>query len=234
MTLLPRWLKTKVRWRLLLLTSVPIMLTLVGMIGLTLYWTLTYSWQNLLTNVRGDLRVAHHAVSVQQQRQAEHLEHLRDAWAFQLRLRESPDQLQEWVMPLAANYGLDFLRLRHGPELDQLTAQARTALAAGRSVSHFVVWSREQLLALSPALASRAVLDREHTADLGQETRGLVSLSLTPVMAQDGSLWAVLEGGELINGSTRLVDEIRGQVFAKNTLPEGGVGTVTLFLGDLR
>jgi two-component system, NtrC family, sensor kinase len=233
-TLLPRWLKTKVRWRLLLLTSVPITLTLVGMIGLTLYWTLTYSWQNLLTNVRGDLRVAHHAVSVQQQRQAEHLEHLRDAWAFQLRLRESPGQLQEWVMPLAANYGLDFLRLRRGPELDQLTAQARTALAAGRSVSHFVVWSREQLLALSPALASRAVLDREHTADLGQETRGLVSLSLTPVMAQDGSLWAVLEGGELINGSTRLVDEIRGQVFAKNTLPEGGVGTVTLFLGDLR
>jgi two-component system NtrC family sensor kinase len=233
-TLLPRWLKTKVRWRLLLLTSVPITLTLVGMIGLTLYWTLTYSWQNLLTNVRGDLRVAHHAVSVQQQRQAEHLEHLRDAWAFQLRLRESPDQLQEWVMPLAASYGLDFLRLRRGPELDQLTAQARTALAAGRSVSHFVVWSREQLLALSPALASRAVLDREHTADLGQETRGLVSLSLTPVMAQDGSLWGVLEGGELINGSTRLVDEIRGQVFAKNTLPEGGVGTVTLFLGDLR
>lgn len=231
---IPGLLRTKVRWRLLLLTSVPIMLTLVGMIGLTLYWTLTYSWQNLLTTVRSDLGVAHHAVSVQQQRQAEHLEHLRDAWAFQLQLRESPARLRQWVMPLAANYGLDFLRLRSGSELDLLPEQERAALAAGRSVSHFVVWSREQLLALSPALASRAVLEREYDPVAGQETRGLVSLSLTPVMGRDGSLWGVLEGGELINGSTRLVDELKGQVFAKNTLPAGSIGTVTLFLGDLR
>lgn len=231
---IPWLLRTKVRWRLLLLTSVPIMLTLAGMIGLTLYWTLTYSWQNLLTTVRSDLGVAHHAVSVQQQRQAEHLEHLRDAWAFQLQLRESPARLRQWVMPLAANYGLDFLRLRSGSELDLLPAQDRAALAAGRSVSHFVVWSREQLLALSPALASRAVLEREYDPVAGQETRGLVSLSLTPVMGRDGSLWGVLEGGELINGSTRLVDELKGQVFAKNTLPAGSIGTVTLFLGDLR
>ncbi|WP_323994490.1 sensor histidine kinase [Aeromonas hydrophila] len=231
---IPWLLRTKVRWRLLLLTSVPIMLTLAGMIGLTLYWTLTYSWQNLLTTVRSDLGVAHHAVSVQQQRQAEHLEHLRDAWAFQLQLRESPARLRQWVMPLAANYGLDFLRLRSGSELDLLPAQDRAALAAGRSVSHFVVWSREQLLTLSPALASRAVLEREYDPVAGQETRGLVSLSLTPVMGRDGSLWGVLEGGELINGSTRLVDELKGQVFAKNTLPAGSIGTVTLFLGDLR
>ncbi|MGN5090563.1 sensor histidine kinase [Aeromonas hydrophila] len=231
---IPGLLRTKVRWRLLLLTSVPIMLTLAGMIGLTLYWTLTYSWQNLLTTVRSDLGVAHHAVSVQQQRQAEHLEHLRDAWAFQLQLRESPARLRQWVMPLAANYGLDFLRLRSGSELDLLPAQDRAALAAGRSISHFVVWSREQLLALSPALASRAVLEREYDPVAGQETRGLVSLSLTPVMGRDGSLWGVLEGGELINGSTRLVDELKGQVFAKNTLPAGSIGTVTLFLGDLR
>ncbi|MDD9210103.1 sensor histidine kinase [Aeromonas dhakensis] len=231
---LPWLLRTKVRWRLLLLTSVPIMLTLAGMIGLTLYWTLTYSWQNLLTTVRSDLGVAHHAVSVQQQRQAEHLEHLRDAWAFQLQLRESPARLRQWVMQLAANYGLDFLRLRSGGELDQLPEQDRAVLAAGRSVSHFVVWSREQLLALSPALASRAVLDKELEPGAGQETRGLISLSLTPVMGRDGSLWGVLEGGELINGSTRLVDELKGQVFAKNTLPAGSIGSVTLFLGDLR
>ena len=36
------------------------------------------------------------------------------AWAFQLRLRETPDELQQWVKPLAANYDLDFLRLRSG------------------------------------------------------------------------------------------------------------------------
>ena len=64
--LLPRCVRTKVRWRLLLLTSVPIMLTLVGMIALTLYWTLTYSWQKLLPTVRSDLGVAHHAITVQQ------------------------------------------------------------------------------------------------------------------------------------------------------------------------
>ena len=231
--LLPRCVRTKVRWRLLLLTSMPIMLSLAGMVALTLYWTLTYSWQNLLTTVRSDLAGAHHAVIVQQTRQSEHLEHLRDAWAFQLRLRESPDQLQDWVMPLASNYGLDFLRLRRGAELDTLTAQELTALRAGRSVSHFVVWSQQEMRALSPLLAKRAVLwQRDGTKVV--ENRGLISLSLTPVMGRDGSLWAVLEGGELVNGSTRLVDELKGQVFAKNTLPDGSVGTVTLFLDDLR
>ena len=231
--LLPRCVRTKVRWRLLLLTSMPIMLSLAGMVALTLYWTLTYSWQNLLTTVRSDLAGAHHAVIVQQTRQSEHLEHLRDAWAFQLRLRESPDQLQDWVMPLASNYGLDFLRLRRGAELDTLTAQELTALRAGHSVSHFVVWSQQEMRALSPLLAKRAVLwQRDGTKVV--ENRGLISLSLTPVMGRDGSLWAVLEGGELVNGSTRLVDELKGQVFAKNTLPDGSVGTVTLFLDDLR
>lgn len=214
-TQLPRWLRTKVRWRLLLLTSVPIMLTLVGLMGLTLYWTLTYSWQNLLTNVRGDLGVAHHAVRVQQQRQAEHLEHLRDAWTFQTKLRQNPAELQSWVMPLAANYDLDFLHLRTGAELGQLAPKQRATLSTGRSISHFVVWSREQLLAHSPALASRAVLDREYSAANGQETRGLVSLTLTPVMARDGSLWAVLEGGELINGSTRVSAPVREQVLER-------------------
>ncbi|MGY2437474.1 hypothetical protein ACW4FQ_30520, partial [Escherichia coli] len=83
------------------------------------------------------------------------------------------------------------------------------------------------MLALSPQLAKRAVLwQRDGTRAV--ENRGLISLSLTPVMGRDGSLWAVLEGGELVNGSTRLVDELKGQVFAKNTLPDGSVGTVTL------
>lgn len=124
---IPWLLRTKVRWRLLLLTSVPIMLTLAGMIGLTLYWTLTYSWQNLLTTVRSDLGVAHHAVSVQQQRQAEHLEHLRDAWAFQLQLRESPARLRQWVMPLAANYGLRFF----APAQRQRAGSAASAGSCG-------------------------------------------------------------------------------------------------------
>ncbi|MGL5031129.1 MAG: sensor histidine kinase [Aeromonas sp.] len=231
--LLPRCVYTKVRWRLLLLTSVPIMLTLVGMIGLTLYWTLTYSWQNLLTTVRSDLAVAHHGIVVQQQRQSEHLEHLRDTGEFGQQLRTAPDNLSEWVKPRAAHYDVDFLRLRHGPALDTLSAPTRAALTDGHSVSHMVVWSPAQLAAISPALAKRAQLRRAHSREL-VEDRGLISLSQTPVFAPDGSLLAVLEGGELINGSTRLVDAIKGQVFAKNTQPEGGSGSVTLFLDDMR
>jgi len=38
----------------------------------------------------------------------------------------------------------------------------------------------------------------------------------------------------LLNNSTQLVDRIRDLVYASNTLPKGSIGTVTLFMDDLR
>ena len=44
-----------VRYRLLVLTSVPIILTLFALFALAMYWTVTYTWQNALMNVKADM-----------------------------------------------------------------------------------------------------------------------------------------------------------------------------------
>lgn len=44
----------------------------------------------------------------------------------------------------------------------------------------------------------------------------------------------IVDGGILLNNSTQLVDRIRDLVYASDTLPEGSIGTVTLFMSDIR
>ncbi|MBZ6065234.1 sensor histidine kinase [Aeromonas schubertii] len=220
-----RW-RTRVRWRLLTLTSVPILVTLVGMLGLTLYWTLTYSWQNLLSRARADLGVAHQALVVQQEHQSEFLTHLRDSWRFQQQLRHTPQALGAWLAHPGERGALDLVRLRRDIDLAALPLWVAEQLQRGQSVNQFALWDEPALAALDPALARQA--------RIGEETRAMVSLSWVPVSGPDGRLQGVLEGAMLINRNGHLVDRLRDQVFVRGTLPRGEQGAVTLFLGDLR
>ncbi|MFM5462921.1 ATP-binding protein [Aeromonas simiae] len=224
-SLLRRW-RTRVRWRLLTLTSVPILVTLLGMLGLTLYWTLNYSWQNLLSRVRADLGVAHQALRVEQEHQSDLLAHLRDSWAFQQRLRQAPESLDGWLDEPAQRWPLDGVHLRRDVALDALPKAARDRLRLGAPVTQFAIWSPEQLAAFNPTLVEQA--------RVGEERRGLMSLSWVPVLGPNGRLLGILEGGALINRDGELVDRLRDQVFVPGTLPEGESGAVTFFLGDLR
>ena len=62
-----------VRYRLLVLTSVPIIITLLALIALTMYWTLAYSWKSALAGVNADLAVASNSMEVLQREQRLHL-----------------------------------------------------------------------------------------------------------------------------------------------------------------
>ncbi|NMT56289.1 two-component sensor histidine kinase, partial [Vibrio parahaemolyticus] len=62
--------KTMVRYRLLFLTSAPIFLTLLALIGITIYWSIHYTWQNALLDVSERLGVANNSVTLLQQKQA--------------------------------------------------------------------------------------------------------------------------------------------------------------------
>jgi two-component system NtrC family sensor kinase len=49
-----------------------------------------------------------------------------------------------------------------------------------------------------------------------------------------GKVWAVLDAGVLLNANFELVDTIRDLVYGEGSLPQGSLGTVTLFLDDVR
>ncbi len=65
---------TMVRYRLLFLTSAPILLTLLALFGITLYWSLHYTWQSTLVDVTERLGVAKNSVEILQQRQTQQVE----------------------------------------------------------------------------------------------------------------------------------------------------------------
>ena len=62
----------------------------------------------------------------------------------------------------------------------------------------------------------------------------MVVRAIAPLRDVQGTLVALLDGGVIINRDFQLVDAVRDLVYGKGSLPEGSLGTVTVFLDDVR
>ena len=58
--------------------------------------------------------------------------------------------------------------------------------------------------------------------------------ALYPVIDQNGDIIAILDAGVLLNGNFTFVDVIRDLVYGPGSLIKGSIGTVTVFLDDVR
>ncbi|MDD1783041.1 cache domain-containing protein [Enterovibrio sp. ZSDZ35] len=235
MKLVNKWrqrLRTMVRYRLLALTSVPIILTLLVLMALTVYWTLAYTWQSALAGVRADLAVASNSMEVLQREQRSQLHAIADSFDFQNQLREPTPDILSWAQSRADKYGVDFLAVYAANDIERLPLALRQPLLEGRERTFFQVMSAVEMDALASHLSDQAEIPLRN--ENRPETRGLISRSLLPLFDENGNLEWIVDGGILLNNSTDLVDEIRDLVFPVGTLPESSVGTVTLFMDDIR
>lgn len=148
--------RTMVRYRLLSLTSVPILLTLMGLIALTLYWTLAYSWKNALSEVRSDLAVAHNSMQVLQREQRLQLHSMAESYQFQTEIKEFPQNVAQWAMTRAHKFGMDFLTVYPAKSINLLPQTLRSPLLAGKEQTFFQVMSAIELEALEPELPAQA------------------------------------------------------------------------------
>ena len=92
--------KTMVRYRLMILTSAPIVLTLVALIGITIYWSIHYTWQSALVDVSERLGVAENSIELIQEKQANHVKSFASSFEFVSRVRSkevSELDLSNWV-----------------------------------------------------------------------------------------------------------------------------------------
>ena len=229
------WIKrfrTMVRYRLLVLTSVPIILTLFSLFALTLYWTVTYTWQSVLMNVKADRTVAHSSIALLQKEQYLQLQSLSSSYDFQHILRTDKTKLPAWLASQTASNGLDFVVLHPAADVAIFPLTNQQSLLAGKPQTFFQVLDSEQLLALNTNLPSNAQIPLLREKKF--ESRGLVSRSLLPIFDSNMQLQWILDGGMLLNNSTSLVDRIRDLVYSAGTLPPGSIGTVTLFMDDIR
>ena len=119
---------------------------------------------------------------------------------------------------------------------DPLVAQV---LRQHRAASGTIVLSHQRLLAEGPELADRAAIRiipteaARPTTDLVR-TDGMVIAAAVPVIDAQGRMQAILYGGDLLNQRYEIVDAIKQQVFRGEAYKGREIGTVTIFLGDLR
>ncbi|EOA9037030.1 cache domain-containing protein [Vibrio harveyi] len=222
--------KTMVRYRLLILTSAPIFLTLIALIGITIYWSIHYTWQNALLDVSERLGVANNSITLLQQKQANYVKSFADSYDFRTRVNQNVPQaeLQKWVTAQKKRYGLDFLSFQR---VNSMENKFRFMDLTKRE-SFFDVLDRKELEKLDPELAKRAEVPILKNG--GVEARGLVSRTVIPVYSQQNDLIGFLDGGLLLNNSTVLVDQIRDLIYLSDNDTLRPVGTLTVFLDDLR
>ncbi len=235
MKFIGRWrnrVRIMVRYRLLALISIPTLLTLVVLITLSLYWTLNYAWKTVLTGIEADLAVASNSMLVLQREQRQELKALADSYAFRQQLLNSPNNIEVWAHQQASNYGVDYLSVYSAQAIERLPQSLRHPLLQGYERTFFQKMSEIELQGTSSELAERARI-----SILGEEAvevRGLISRSLLPLFNEKGELTWIIDGIILLNSTTWLVDAIRDLVFPSASLSQGSIGTVTLFLNDVR
>jgi len=245
---LRRWLPDTLplRYKLLALALVPVLLVIPGILALTIHWGSGLNIQYLLLKSNTDLSVARDAFQRTQREYLERLGRLADSRTFRLHLdRGDLVAAQAQVQALVRRSGFDFARLidargrplaGDGPARPS-SLQARAA--GGVPAMGVEIYSHSELAREDPRLAARVRLPlvrtpRAEPTERTLEDRGMVLHAVYPVMDADGRVSALLEGGVLLNGNLAFVDAIRDLVYGPGSLPEGGIGTVTVFLDDVR
>ncbi|MDB2386145.1 cache domain-containing protein [Shewanella sp.] len=241
-------MRAKVRYRILILTLLPILLTLISLVFITIYWNISYTGEQLFMKVKADLTVAKSTLITVQRAQEKQLEQIMNSWDFQHSFRQFPSlhltakaTLDAQLQHAKSEFNLDFLRLLSIAEVaaDPDLRNMLPHIKQQHAFSGLMVLPSSRLARIDPVLAERATVNMIRVPSANktapyQETRGLLSRSLLPVAALDGHVAWYLDAGILLNKDTRLVDHIRDLVYEHGTLPERSIGTVTIFLDDIR
>ena len=241
-------MQAKVRYRILILTLLPILLTLVSLVFITIYWNISYTGKQLFMKVKADLTVASNTLISVQKSQEKQLELVMNSWAFQNEFRQFDSNLDDsrqridvFLEAQKRKLDLDFLSLvsvseaAADPDLRFMLPKVKGSDA----YSGMMVLSPNRLARIDPDLVTVAnipLVETPRSQKLTKmvEDRGLLSRSLLPIPDANGNIAWYLDGGILFNRDTRIVDKIRDLVYDKGTLPERSIGTVTIFLDNIR
>ncbi|MFC5077594.1 hypothetical protein VTH8203_03936 [Vibrio thalassae] len=102
--------KSMVRYRLLFLTSAPIVLTLIALFGITSYWSIHYTWQSALIDVSERLSIVADKIDSLQGEQYDHIQAFSESYEFRTRLDhiQTNNEFDAWVSSQRQRYQLDF------------------------------------------------------------------------------------------------------------------------------
>ncbi|OOV87945.1 hypothetical protein BTA35_0206560 [Oceanospirillum linum] len=239
-------MRSSIRIKILGLSLAPLALTLATLIGMTSYWVNSYSTDLLDRKVRADLSVAEGFLNILKQQDLINLKQL----SLNQQLQESvelqkPARISQQLYNFKMLHRLDFVRIIPAAKLSERVlkepslGQIASQVLAGNADAGLQLISPDELAFIDPVLIEQVRIRLLQTpmaqsTERHFEKRGMFIRALHPINNVKGEMIALLDSGRLLNRNNGFVDEIRDLVYRPGTLPDGGLGTVTLFLDDVR
>ncbi len=241
-------IRHKVRYKLLLLVLFPILLIMPVALALAIYWGKTFTYDQLFLKVNTDLAVSHDAFSRIRQDYLNELERLAESYQFRSALESGNQQsIVKQVNYLKEKIGFSFLdvvQINDNKDKSNILKSRRNSSALlnalkGHESSGIEIYSTEELKREDEKLFEIVQLPlvktpRARPSDRTLEDRAMVIRALYPVKDSIGKVVALLDGGVLLNENFKFVDAIRDLAYGEGSLPKGSIGTVTVFLEDVR
>lgn len=255
MLALPILAKTSVRTRLLLVALLPFLTVLPILFILLFYWSVAYYDRLLTFKVGSDLTVAHEYFIHVRDRVELDVASLSNSHLFGNVMDSGDDaRLRNLLAHKQQSLKLDFLNFIGLDGRLRSSSIVPTTLPLGTDMTHWPlvqtslrgekasgvdIYTEAQLRKISEHVARRARIELVETPNAAPtsktaETSGMMIHTATPVRDASGKLLGVLEGGVLLNQNLAFVDNMNSLVYAEGSLPEGSVGTATLFIEDER
>ncbi|MFK5986529.1 MAG: cache domain-containing protein [Pseudomonadota bacterium] len=246
---IPQLIKTTVRYKILVLVLFPIVILLPIALILAIYWSNTFSYQQLLIKVNTDLSVSHDIFHRIRKDYLSDIERLAESYKFRTALDvDNGAEIRKLLLQLKKKSRFTFLKLLdlQGKWLYTSTengnARSSAALLSafqGQSKVGIEIYSAQDLKQISPTLAEQQVLaliptPRARTTKRNFEDRAMMIRALYPIKDSTGKVIAILDSGVLLNANFKLVDSIRDLAYGAGSLIPGSIGTVTVFLDDVR
>ena len=235
------WFKS-VRLRLLAIALLP-MLVFMPLFG----GVVIYNWSNrfdnlLIAKVNSELTIAHQYLAGLKVRADENLSAFGDSVTF---ADATPATLPALLERARLKYGFDFLYYigpqgqitpadSHKMEIPPNHWPVVQSAQNGMVRTEIDIFTQDQLLAISDALAARARIDLVPTIAALPSTRTLENRGMVVHTGAPVGNGGALVAGVLLNQNLGFIDTINSLVYPAASLTEGSRGTTTLFLEDVR
>ncbi|MBD3609421.1 MAG: cache domain-containing protein [Gammaproteobacteria bacterium] len=243
-------IRNTLRYKLLLLVLLPIFLVIPLVLFLAGHWGQRFGYDQLYHKVSIDLSVAHHAFETFKQSNLSTIGALAESYSFRTSFYEgNARSLQLQLDELKKKHNLAFIHItdksgrwlyEDSPPFKSKPSTLTEQAMQGTPVFGIEIFSRQELQKESALLAQRVELPLLKTpyavpSDKEKEDRAMMLRMVYPIhdLLVDETV-AVIDVGVLINNNFQLVDTIRDLAYGEGSLMKGSIGTVTIFLDDVR
>lgn len=242
-------IRNTVRYKLLVLVLFPIMLVMPIALILAIYWGASFSYEQLYIKVNTDLSVSHDVFERIKRDYLNSLGKTAESYSFRSRLISgNSEQIHQQLQQLKEEHSLSYIDLldsdgfitRVNASTSSRRGKQSTALEAaldGVASSGIEIFNAAELAEKNLSEVVELPLietPRARPTDRKIEDRGMMIRALYPVTDQNSKVLAILDAGVLLNGNFTFVDVIRDLVYGPGSLIKGSIGTVTVFLEDVR